>query len=179
MSFIEDIPAAATENQKSSGFFQWRKFAAAAVILMAVAGFWWFDTPQNEQLYSEYFTPDPGLPTVMSTSDNYDFYDAMVDYKQGKYIMAIEKWETLQSNNVKNDTLDYFLGVAYLAYKNQKNAIPFLEKSTQNSDFPLLNDAYYYLGLAYLKDGNIEKARANFKLSNYEESKMLLKELKD
>ncbi len=177
--FHKDIPESEIEKHISYRFSHWRKFAAAAVILIAVTSFWWFDKPQNEQLYDEYFTPDPGLPTVMGNSDNFDFYDAMVDYKQGHYKTAIEKWEVLQTKKSNKDTLNYFIGVAHLANENDKNAISFLEKSTQNIDFTLLNDAHYYLGLAYLKEGNIEKAKANFKLSNHDESKVILNELND
>lgn len=172
--FHKDIPLATPENQAASGFPHWRKLAAAAVIVLAVSGFWWFSTPQNERLYTEYFTPDPGLPTVMGNSNNFDFYDAMVDYKQGHYQTAIEKWENL---SIDNDTLAYFLGVAYLADKNQRDAIPFLEKATNNSSFPLLDDAYYYLGLAYLKEGNIEKAKKYLKLSTLENSRFILLKL--
>ncbi|TXD83835.1 hypothetical protein ESY86_07255 [Subsaximicrobium wynnwilliamsii] len=174
--FHEALPESQMEssNSKTKSTMLWGKFAAAILIFAAIGGFWWFSTTQNERLYAEYFTPDPGLPTTMSSSTNFEFYDAMVDYKQGNYKIAIEKWEAL---SIENDTLDYFLGVAYLADKNQKRAIPFLEKSTQNTAFPLLNDAYYYLGLAYLKEGNIALAKKNLSLSATEDSQLLLSEL--
>ena len=160
-------------------YLQFRKLIAAAIIIIGLGCFWLFNQNSNNRLYSKYFTPDPGLPTTMSNSTNFNFYDAMVNYKQGDYKTAIEKWELLKTNQSSNDTLNYFLGVAYLANKSETNAIPFLEKSIQNKDFPLVNDAYYYLGLAYLKKGNIKKAKENFKKSNLENSKTLLSKLKD
>nr|WP_321232833.1 tetratricopeptide repeat protein [uncultured Psychroserpens sp.] len=172
--FHEDILEPHFESSSASGFFTLRKLAAAVVILLAVTSFWWFSTPQNEKLYSEYFTPDPGLPTVMSSNSNFEFYDAMVNYKQGDYKDAIKKWESIHH---KGDTLNYFLGVAYLADKNEKKAIRFLKKATQNSEFALSSEAYYYLGLAQLKKGNVEDAKTSLKRSNTDNSKALLSQL--
>ncbi|MBR9846528.1 MAG: tetratricopeptide repeat protein [Algicola sp.] len=160
-------------------YLQFRKIVAAAAIIIALGSFWFFNQNSNERLYSKYFTPDPGLPTTMSTSSNFDFYDAMVNYKQGDYKTAIKKWELLNANSPDNDTLSYFLGVAHLANKNEKEAIGFLEKSVKNDDFSLINDAYYYLGLSHLKDGNAELAKQYFKKSSVEKSQALVSELED
>lgn len=174
--FHDDLVDAHPKSSSASGFFTLRKLAAAVVILLAITGYWWFNTPQHEKLYSTYFTPDPGLPTTMSSDSNFEFYDAMVNYKRGEYKIAIEKWESI---NTKNDTLNYFLGVAHLANKKHQNAISFLEASIDNPDFPLLNDAYYYLSLAYLKEGDIELAKKYLSLSSVEQSKSLLSELEN
>lgn len=173
-TFHEEIPKS---NPGKSVFFNFsniRKFAAVAVILIAITCVWVFSAPQTDRLYAKYFTPDPGLPTTMSSNSNFEFYDAMVNYKQGEYKTAIEKWEAL---NVKNDTVNYFLGVAYLANKNENTAVEFLEKATQNSEFALSNEAFYYLGLAYLKEGNVEKAKSSLQHSTIENSQALLSAL--
>lgn len=174
--FHDEIPKTLPKTSSATGFFTLRKLAAAVIILLAVSGFWWFSTPHNEKLYSEFFTPDPGLPTVMSSESNFEFYDAMVNYKQGDYKIAIQKWESI---NPKGDTLNYFLGVAHLANKNERTAIEFLEKATQNTEFTLSSEAYYYLGLAQLKEGNEDDAKASLKHSSVENSKALLSELND
>ncbi len=157
----------------------WKKIAVAAALIIAAGSFWFISGNSNERLYAKYFTPDPGLPTTMGSSDNYEFYEAMVDYKQGNYQTAISKWEILQNSKPKNDTLNYFLGVAHLANKNEEIAISFLEDAIKNDEFQFANDGYFYLGLAYLKSGNIEKAKANFELSNMDNSKVLLSKLND
>ncbi|WP_431133302.1 tetratricopeptide repeat protein [Psychroserpens mesophilus] len=167
------------EDSPKVRYLQFRKLVAAAAIIIALGSFWFYNQNSTDRLYSKYFVPDPGLPTTMSHSSNFEFYDAMVNYKQGDYKIAIEKWEVLKEKTPSNDTLNYFLGVAYLANKSETNAIPFLEKSIQDKDFPLANDAYYYLGLAYLKEGNIKKAKENFQKSNIENSNILLSKLND
>ena len=157
----------------------WKKLLVAAALVIAAGSIWFLNGNSNEQLYAEYFSPDPGLPTTMSSTDNYEFYDAMVNYKQGDYKTAISKWEMLHKSEPSNDTLNYFIGVAHLANKEEKIAISFLEDATKNSDFALTNDAYYYLGLAYLKADKVNDAKESLKKSNLDNSKALLSELND
>ncbi|WP_296383682.1 tetratricopeptide repeat protein [Winogradskyella sp.] len=180
--FHKDIEQTSNDNVSTDikvRTLHWKKIAVAAALIIAAGSFWLISGDSNERLYSQYFTPDPGLPTTMSSTNNYEFYDAMVNYKQGDYKTAISKWEVLQKAKPNNDTINYFIGVAHLANKNEETAISFLENSIKNDEFPLVNDAYYYLGLAYLKEGNLEKAKANFKHSNIDNSKALLSKLND
>lgn len=155
----------------------WKRIAVAAVLIIGLGSFWLTNGNSNDRLYSEYFTPDPGLPTTMSSNDNYEFYEAMVDYKQGNYKTAIDKWEALRNSKPESDTLNYFIGVAHLAHKNEKNAISFLKTATENPEFALKDDAFHYLGLAHLKMGNIEDAIINFKKSSLKNSKEILNKI--
>lgn len=133
----------------------------------------------NEKLFASFFTPDPGLPTTMSKTDEYVFYEAMVDYKQGNYEKAILKWNPLLDEKPTNDTLNYFLGVANLASDNGEEAILFLEKTTDNTDSYFLSDAYYYLGLAYLKSGDRALAKKALSQSDLPKSKEVLSKISD
>lgn len=175
--FHKDVKKQPIQNEFSKiRHLKFRKFVAAAAVVIALGSFWFFNQNSTDKLYAKYFTPDPGLPTTMSSNSNYEFYEAMVCYKQGDFKTAIKKWKAI---NTKNDTLNYFLGVAYLADKDEVKAIEFLNEATRNDKFPLLDDAYFYLGLAHLKEGNIEKAKANLEHSNVDNSKAILSELED
>ncbi|MGC1471498.1 MAG: tetratricopeptide repeat protein [Psychroserpens sp.] len=178
--FHEGLPEGISEEKRGSFTFPNLKiYVSAAVILLAVALLWVYSVPQNERLYADYFSPDPGLPTTMSTSNDYAFYDAMVNYKQGDYEKAIAKWEVLQKNQPENDTLNYFLGVAQLANKKEPLAIDYLKSVTKDSQSRFRNEAYYYLGLGYLKANNVEMAKKNFSDSSEEKAKEILKKLND
>jgi TolA-binding protein len=171
-----EMPKIGTSKVRS---LQLRKLAIAASLIIAAGYFLFFNGSTNEKLYTNYFTPDPGLVTTMSSNSNFEFYDAMVNYKQGDYKKAISKWEVLQQNKPKNDTLNYFLGVAHLANKNEDSAILFLALVTKTSKSTFKSDAYYYLGLAYLKANNVELAKKNLTFSDVDNSKALLTELND
>ena len=178
-SFHEDIPFGKSKTSIVKPLFSIRKFVAAAAIIIAVGSFWFFNQNTNEKLFVTYFIPDPGLPTTMSETSNFEFYDAMVNYKQGDYNTAISKWEALLEKKPQNDTLNYFLGVAHLANKNEKSAIKHLDIIAQDSNANFKNEAYYYLGLAHLKADNVKLAKKNLNFSTIDNSKKILLELND
>jgi tetratricopeptide (TPR) repeat protein len=152
--------------------------AASAVILLGI--FWVFNpSNSNEKLYNDYFSVDPGLPTTMGSNDGYSFYDGMVNYKRKEYDEALEKWKLLLPQKNDNDTLNYFIGVTYLAKGNTEEAIPFLEKVTAQMESMFLEDSYFYLGLSNLKNDNKEKAIDYFKKSNHPEAQKILKVLEE
>ncbi|MEZ4801695.1 MAG: hypothetical protein R2797_02905 [Gelidibacter sp.] len=177
--FHDDLPIQMRIDEPSSKvrFLNFRKIAAAAIVIVALGSFWFLNHSGNEQLYNNYFKPDPGLPTTMSSSENFAFFDAMVDYKQGNYQKAISKWEKLHEESPQNDTINYFLGVAYLADDKANIALPYLEHTASRQESVFNKDANYYLGLTYLKNNDIENAKKYLKLSHTENSKKLLKKL--
>lgn len=157
--------------------FIFYRIAAGIAVLMAL-GIWFFMQPsQHEKLFNEYFTPDPGLPTVMGNNENYAFYEAMVDYKQEHYGVAIQKWNKLYSSKPNNDTLNYFLGAAYLANGNGQNAIDHLKQSLKEGQGFFKNDAHFLLGLAYLKTNKIQLSIENLRHSNTDKGRKLAEEL--
>lgn len=157
---------------------QWRKLLAAAVLLILAGSWLFFNLNSSERLYSKFYKPDPGLPTAMSTTDNYEFYKAMVFYKRGKYTQALEIWKGQLPSKTKNDTLNYFIGSALMANAEDSDAIAFLKEVTTQEDSVFADDAWYYLGLAYLKTNNKEKAIAALEQSGLQKAKELIEKLK-
>ncbi len=167
-----------SENNSKSFIKKLIPYSIAASIILALGLFLYTNqTPTNAKLFGSHFTPDPGLPTKMGTTSDFEFYDAMVDYKRKEYDTAINKWEKLQQKDTQNDTLNYFIGVSYLAKGDAVNAEKYLENATKNSKGFLENDTYYYLGMAYLKADNSEKAKATFEKCGSEKCKKILAEM--
>ncbi|MDF1699322.1 MAG: hypothetical protein P1U56_25945 [Saprospiraceae bacterium] len=129
---------------KSSSIFTLRKFATAASIAAIFFCGWWFMKPgvnAEDQLFAQAFHTDPGLPTKMGESQNYNFYDAMVEYKMENYDKAIEIWKTT-AGTIGADTLNYYLGMAYLNNDQLSEAQQQLESIAENSVFS--NKAKWY-----------------------------------
>ncbi|GAB1856661.1 hypothetical protein MHTCC0001_14960 [Flavobacteriaceae bacterium MHTCC 0001] len=181
--FHKDIPKTKIQQQLASKKVRFSSYSKIAIIIamaVVVGSIWFFSGSPNERLYTSYFKPDPGLSTTTNTTNNFGFYDAMVNYKRGDYEIAINKWEKLTKKTLKNDTLNYFIGVALMANKNVADAIPYLENTVEApDDFVFLDKAYYYLGLAYLKEGNIKKAKSILGKSYLDKSNLLINELND
>jgi tetratricopeptide (TPR) repeat protein len=146
----------------------WMAVAASIIIFISV-GYWMLNKPDKyERLFAENMTVDPGLPVPMSATNNYIFYDAMVDYKSGKYEVAINKWEPLLIQNPENDTLNYYLGVANFNIEQYKIAIPYFENSASQENASFLGKSEWYLALSFLKTNDFEKLKALAKESHSE-----------
>lgn len=166
-----------TFTAKKAPSYLWFGMAASLVVLLGI--FFFFNNSNHaDALFAKHFVPDPGLPTTMGASENYTFFDGMVNYKREEYKTAITKWESLYETKANNDTLNYFLGVAQLANENALEAIPYLEKVVPEKESMFQVDIHHYLGLAYLKTGSIEKAKHNLQKSKKAESAEILDELK-
>jgi len=175
--FHEEISNGSTTEKSVRPYIMY--FVAASVALLIGLGIWLLASQKtsNEKLFAQYFKPDPGMITPMSTTSDYEFYRGMVDYKQGKYQPAINRWNTLLNHKPNNDTLNYFMGVSYLAGGDDKKAIAYLSKAVNYPNSVFINEAWYYLGLTYLKEGHLGKAIHAFKKSNLEKSKLILNEM--
>ena len=152
---------------------------AASLIICFGLLFYFYQSSPNEKLYQAYYTPDPGLPTVMSSTSEYEFYDAMVDYKRKNYDFAISKWSALYQKAPDNDTLNYFLGMAWMASKEEEKSFPYLEQVTKNNESVFQDDARFYLALYHVKNNNIELAKQNLRGLTVDKAKKLLEKLKE
>lgn len=181
--YHEDLSAGSNNHTGSpkKSFSPKAWLAAAAVVIATAFSIWWFllKTGREDDLYARYFHPDPGLPTLMSTTETYAFDRAMIDYKTGGYAAAIKAWDSLLQLNPQSDTLNYFLGSAWLAMKEPKKAIALFEKIIANPRSVFIKDAYWYLGLVWLKEGDITKAKSFILQSDHAEKESLLSNLNE
>jgi len=138
-----------------------RWFAAAASILILISvSIWLINRPSKaERLFAANLTVDPGLPVPMSATDNYVFYDAMVDYKTGKYEEAINKWQPLLNAEPLNDTLNYFIGVAFFNDEKYEQAIPFFEQVRLLNSPAFLGKSEWYMALSFIKIKDFESLK--------------------
>lgn len=154
---------------------------AASILLLASFSLWTIynkDTSSDAQkIFSDNFKPDPGLPTTMGKTTDYEFYLGMVSYKQKKYAEAISQWEPLYAAAPQNDTITYFLGVAHLAIGDTHQAEKYLEISSGKKDVAFKEESDYYLALTYLKENKIKEAKELLKLSSYPVNIKLLEQI--
>jgi tetratricopeptide (TPR) repeat protein len=160
--FHKELTADAQQNTPKTGkiFSMKQWLVAASIIIIAGIGALLFLNRNNreEKLFATYYKPDPGLITAMSVSDNYEFDRAMIDYKTKDYDGAIHAWEKLLTAKPDNDTLNYFIASAWLAKKNNEKAIIYFQKVISDTSSYFLHDAYWYAGLALLKEGKDKEA---------------------
>lgn len=172
-SFHRDIKG---EKFRSPVLPMRRWLIAACLFILAGAAVWWlfFSAPAHVKLYDQYYSPDPGLATVMSSSADYEFEKAMVEYKSGKYARALSVWTALYPSQPGNDTLIYFIGAAHQAVGESREAKAYLEKLVGDSSKSFYKDANWYLGLCYLKEGENKKAISYLEKSGYPQASNII-----
>ncbi|SRX52708.1 CDC27 family protein [Aequorivita sp. CIP111184] len=176
-NFHEDIAEEPEKKWKNIG---WLALAASFLILIGVTS-WAIFTSGNspEKVFAENFKPDPGLPTTMGTSSEYEFYYGMVNYKRKEYADAISRWEPIYGAHPENDTLVYFLGVANLANGNARQAEKYLQKANKKTKSVFYEDTKYYLALSLLKENKIQEAIETLTNSSSSANISLLQQIKD
>ncbi|MFB6341678.1 tol-pal system YbgF family protein [Saccharicrinis sp. FJH62] len=177
--FHEEIERNQKNGRTKKLFLFSRAFAvAASVIILLVLLVYLFMRPdRNQRLYAGFYQPDPGLVTAMSSSSDYEFDRAMVDFKIGNYKAAIKRWEPLLESRPESDTLNYFIGSAYLAENDAASAIPKFKKVAQNPKSDFRNDANWYLALAYLLNDENDKAKEILKQTSHPRKDELLRKI--
>ncbi len=156
---------------------KWMRIAAAAVIVFGVCVvFIVSGQSKQEKLFARFYKADPGLMTTMSASENYDFNRAMVDYKSGNFEAALQGWLKLRQSS-SSDTLDYFIGSAYLASGANEEAIKYFDQALKNGETVFYDDALWYKSLALVKANRVAEAAIILKSSNHPRKNELLSAL--
>ena len=84
----------------------------------------------------------------------------VVSYKLEEYAEARSYWQPLLQAEPDNDTLNYYVGISFLAEEAPAQAISYLEKVAQTESSVFSNDAHWYQALAYLLNEQEEEAKA-------------------
>jgi|GEM_PF-5366628 len=119
----------------------------------------------HSKIYAEYFEPYPDNITTRNEGDNTKLAKLLAAYSENDY-QLINFEELLLNYETHSDTIIFFLANALMVEKRYIEAQTILEKSDFKQSIYQIQ-SQYYLGLIYLKLGDISKARDIFlKLSN-------------
>jgi hypothetical protein len=148
--------------------FNWRfHYSLAAVILLTFASvfYFMFRKPSYEPLFSEYFKPYPNMvPLVRGEESAGTLESAMIEYESENYLGTLRILQNLLQSEPGNDTVNFYAGTSSLCLNNTKSAILYLRKVAENKNNDLADRALWYLGLAYLKENNIDAAKTSFNI---------------
>jgi len=137
----------------------WISAAAAVIILVGIFFVTKsFRSPNPEQLFSEYFSPYQNLLTMKGDSAN-EGSDAMYFYDMKMWDSANIYFNLAQAKNNDETALDFYHANALLATQNAKEAIPYFELVIDGNDERFVTQAKWYLALANLQIGQVEKSK--------------------
>ncbi|HRP89970.1 MAG TPA: hypothetical protein PKX92_08020 [Edaphocola sp.] len=170
------LPPTLNSNGKKNIKWFW---LTGLVAFLLIGGFFMLQNTNVPNLYQQYYKVDPGLMTTMGESDNYEFERGMVDFKEQAYDKAIQRWQPLLQQQPNNDTLSYFMGIAFQVLGKEQKAETFLQPITQKSNSVFFKDANWYLGLLKIKQNKSKEAIPFLQKSEYKKSAELIKRIND
>jgi TolA-binding protein len=118
------------------------------------------------KLYAEYFEPVSAISPVTRSADAAEtnsYESAIESYKNKNYQAAATGFSDAIQKDTLNMAARFLLGISRMELGNYDQAENILENVVSNqSEFA--KESRWYLGLAYIKTGNLEKARECFKV---------------
>lgn len=163
--------------------FPFQRLAIAASVALVIFASWWVfqSTPPNSQMiYASNFSPLTDELSIELEETGFvkePFYDLLEEGMEAynntivpinsntsiseNYLEAIDFFKRYRQAAPTTDdfypSATLYLAISHLAIEEFLQAIPLLEKLTQQN-FPQKVDAQWYLALSYIKTGQTEKA---------------------
>ncbi len=158
-------------NRKKSGlsrsqFIRYSSLAAAAVIASVFIIRSLLTTDDPQRMFSKYYEPFKAVSSVTRSADQAEsnsFSKAIDSYKAGDYKSAADGFSEAMLNATEVYSAGFFLGVTEIELGNFAKAINLLN-GVVNQKSGFTKEAYWYLGLAYIKSGNKTKASECFEI---------------
>jgi TolA-binding protein len=158
-----------TADRKNGGrslFLRYAIPAAAAIIGALILIKSLLPSNDPDRLFEEYFEPPGAISPVTRSADagaSDSYASAIENYNNHNYQAAALGF----SNVIQQDALSipprFFMGISQMALGNYNQAVNILE-DVVNRQGEYLKEARWYLGLAYIKTGNPEKASGCFEI---------------
>ncbi|MFZ6050573.1 hypothetical protein [Halocola ammonii] len=170
----EELTEENRENRKHNALW-WTGRIAAAILLLLVPLYFIVNSIQNndpKKIYATHFEPYPVLESgvVRGEENNTTMTEGLDAYQRANYEVAIEELSSAVDEVENPWSAQFYLALSHLGSDTPKDAIPLLEELSVEEDFKLKEQAKWYLGLAFLKDDQTNKARDVFQ-SLYETAK--------
>ena len=173
----EDLRATLQQLEKKAGSRRLlplpRKWlVAASFFLLVTLGFWSVQNrffPSNEALYHEHFEPmrNKVMPITRGSDVQTIEYKAFAAYESAEYNTAINLFNSVE--DPKQDHILFIKAMCYLSLDKNNEAVEILlplatdRRSSEISD-DYSEEARWYLALAYLNQGEEQKAVSQFNL---------------
>ncbi|MDN5200269.1 tetratricopeptide repeat protein [Fulvivirgaceae bacterium BMA10] len=161
---LRDLDKSVSLNKRNfSLFYKSISIAAGISLIFVVVYMLFLQGPNTEKLYGTYFKPYYNIADGYERSgDANTSEDPFKLYEQGAYKQASEVFETLLETNKDDYMLIFYNGLSYLNSGNASQAIGHLASVADQSELAIHEPAIWYLGLAYLKENQLEEAKEVF-----------------
>lgn len=159
------VPLIANPRRETSrnNLFAWVSGTAAMLLMVAAGSYFWFQAQRSdEQLYANYYERYDNLLTSTERSEAEPVPTpeeiAMQVYDRGDYAQAAQLLQELLNENPENPAWQLYLGICYLETDQTGRAIAEFQRVAKQREHLFIEQANWYLSLAYLKARQRENA---------------------
>ena len=147
-----------TSGKVVSLFRKYRALAAAVAILVVGTILFQLATGGEADLYAKYHEPFPSYLEVRSGEPGDKPLQQAIDaYKSGDYATAKQVFDSLPQEDL---SIKFYASLSALEAGFIQDAIKGLEAVASDANATYRQQAEWYLALAYLKNGDLEKTRS-------------------
>jgi tetratricopeptide (TPR) repeat protein len=173
-------------DRSKKSFYMLAGIAATVVILMVI----WISSAKNNiptsELYAEYYQPAEINMSFRTAEDivDGDLRSAMLYYENRNYGKAIALFEKILKSDKSRIGLNLYSGISYMEINEYAEANKSFRRIIDHKANAFIESAEWYLGLCYIKTGEVNKARQIFQVmassDGYykKEARKVLKKLK-
>ena len=154
-------------SEKGSGrslFVRYATLSAAALIGIFILIRTLLPSSDPDKLFNSYYKPFNAISPVtrsLNSNETDNYSSAIESYKTGQYESAATGFTSVLEKDASVASPQFFLGLSQLALGNYDRAINLLS-GVVNVSVEYGKEARWYLGLAYLKTANKQKAAECF-----------------
>ena len=153
-------------SSNGSFFTQWGNMAAAVIVIMlvSVVGVYFFLQPAaHEQTFNEFYEPYPNVAHIIDRQMEElgkPERQPFIYYEAGQYERAYEHFESFLKEHPDHLEARFYKALSALEINKPDKAIEEFEKVGQaaDEDFMLLDQTYWYMALAKLKNNQQQEA---------------------
>jgi TolA-binding protein len=152
------------KNARGKLFPRYASLSAAALIGTFILVKTLLPSSNPDKLFSTYYKPFDAISPVtrnLDNNENFNYSSAIESYKTGFYQNAALGFADALQKNPSVISTQFFLGLSQLALNNYDQAINLLT-GVANGSGEYRKEAKWYLGLAFLKTDNKQKAAECF-----------------
>jgi tetratricopeptide (TPR) repeat protein len=161
----EPVREVSIKRTTRTTFVKYFSFAAAAITGVFILLRTLLPSSDPGEIFSSYYKPFEAMSTVtrgFNTKEPDTYSAAIKSYMEADYTAATAGFERVTENDPSYASSRFYAGLSQLALGNYNKAIPLLSDNlAMSGEFG--KEARWYLGLAYLKVSDREKASECFR----------------
>jgi tetratricopeptide (TPR) repeat protein len=145
----------------------WRiYYRAAALLLIALSSLLYLFSQKSphEALFEKYFRPYPNtIPITRGENSEMKLKQGLAEYEFENYEQAAIILEEVINSEPGNSVAHFYLGISLLFLNHPDQAISNFQDVIQIGNNEFVEHANWYLGLSFLKKGELDQAKIIFR----------------